>query len=338
MLITPQSITDVMKEAEEKRLGSAPAKDPIAPKTEDKTAVVADAVIPAEEQEEFLLIVDEDKADVAPVSTSVFDRKKWKELDDDIDTENFDEEKVLERAKQYKDNYSKAQMLVESKGVVDNDQYIQSWGKALKFQDEDLVLAREISKYTDLGLDSEAANERATAKLQSWKDKNPDRITEEAEDIRLALNSNIKQRSEQLSEQLNSTRKALSLSTAPKPEFLNKAKEELAKQRDFLGLKFGGKTESSVKDFLKTIEAKISDGSILKRIQEDPSLLAEVAVFVENKEGFKKAIANRMLTDKTKALNALDKAPHVRGKALADVAPLQTEKQPAVLKDPKNFK
>lgn len=317
------------------------------PKVQPETKVVTEPTkeTPIEqEKDDFVYHVDdvEEGAGTAAngeTKPAAFDRKRWKELDDDIDTENFDEEKVFSRAAAYKDKANKALILAEANEVFEKHEGIKFIKQHLSMSDEDLVLASDVAELKRVGYTQEQATEKASTRLAKLREKYPDAIEEKAEDIRMGLKGAEAETRRTLQSQIEQSRKALSLSEAPNPELLNKSIEFLGNTDTFLGLKFGSKSEQGLKDFRKPVEEGIKDGSILKKLQNDPELLAKAALFVHYEKDWTKAISKRVENAKTKVMKTLPDAPYSAGKRA--VTPATTELDSdgrAQLKNPGTFK
>ncbi len=291
-----------------------------------------------EEVEESEFDLDVENIEGAPNDNPTsFDRKRWKDLDDDIDTDNFNEEVVYERAKAYKTKATQAMIVAEASNIIDNDPTIKTLSGHLKRDDESLVFETEKATAREKGLDESAATERAQTKVTLYKDKGY--LELKAGEIREDVEGFIGQRKQQITHHIESTRKALSLSDAPNPKLVAEAIEALEKQDNFLGLKFGGKSEQARKDFVKPIAEKIKNGSLLKKIQNDPALLAKVALLAEYEGSWQKAISKRVETEKTKALKSMSDAPYATPQNLKKPSIEQpAEAKPTALKNAATFK
>jgi hypothetical protein len=269
---------------------------------------------------------------------SEFDRARWRELDDDIDIDNFSEEKVFERARGYKEKYNQAATLAQANEIIEKDTQIKTWKGHVAKSDKELIMAAEAAKLRSKGRSEDEAAEQAAQLIKEYEDESPGFLKFKAREIREELEDAISAKTQHLQQQIQESRKALSLSEAPNPKLLKESIEHLGKTKDFLGLKIGSKSEQGFKDFIKPVEKGIKDGSILKAIQNDPKLLAEVALMMTYKEQFTKSITKRIENAKTKAVNSLASAPYSDGKK---VAPLQTETDDEgkpKLKNPGTFK
>ncbi len=288
----------------------------------------------------------DDKPAVTAEDRVKFKREQFKELDDDIDTddEEFDVDsktaklldRVLSRGKEYKEKTNQYKSLAEANTVIENDDHIKSWREHRNLDDEKLIHAIEFAKYKGADLSDEEAAQKAQESVEELREESEKLFKRRAEDIRLELSQGIKNRTKELQSQIQSTSKALSLSNAPDPTLIEKAIEKLSKTDNFLGLTFGGKTESGKKDFLKPIEASIKDGSLIKKIQNDPDLLAEFALYSFGKDKFKNAIEKRT-PSKKQILEKLSAAPHSNGPTGA-VKPQAEAGDASGLKNPKGFR
>ena len=316
----------------------APVEQIIAPAANE----LSEKVITTTEAPEFDIDLDQ-KEELAPGSKVKFTKDRFKELDDDIsdDDHEFDEpvakmlDKVFNRAKEYKEKATNYKAVAEANQTINNDDLIKTWARVHDLDDEKLLLEVEKAKYEKAGYNEDEAMIKATEDVNELRDESERLFTKKAKDIRLDLRSAINSRSQDIQSNIQKSAKALSLSNAPNPELISKTIEHLSKMDNFLGLKIGGKNEQSKKDFVKPIADAIKDGSLLKEIQSNPELLAEVGMYLKNKDKFTKAISNRTPT-KTEVLKKLSTAPHSSGVA----ALLNKENVGKIdgLKDPGGFR
>jgi len=306
-------------------------------KAEGASALVAELSEEVDIDSEFGL--GNDNGNAAPESKSnEFDRARWRELDDDIDIDNFSEEKVFERARGYKEKYNQAATLAQANEIIEKDTQIRTWKSHVAKSDKELIMSAEAAKLRAKGRSDEEANEQASQLVREYEEESPGFMKFKAREIREELEDAITHKTQTLQQQIQESRKALSLSEAPNPKLLKDSIEYLGKTKDFLGLKFGSKSEQGFKDFMKPVEKGLKDGSILKTIQNDPKLLAEVALMMTYKEQFTKSITKRIENAKTKAVNSLASAPYSDGKKTVHIqTEVDNEGRPA-LKNPSTFK
>lgn len=317
------------------------------PVVEQKETVIptketAPVETPAVEESTFDLDLDE-KVEPIVGEKVKFGKDKWKELDDDIDENDyeFDEptskllNKVFDRAKDYKQKANEYKTVAEANKIINEDANIKYWHELRSSDDDKVVLAFEQSKYIKAGKGEDEALRLAQADVEELKTESERLFSKRAKDLRLELDGAINARSQELHSNISQTAKALSLSNAPDPNFLKQAVEELYKTDDFLGLKFGGKSETAKKDFLKPIEDAIKDGSLLKRVQSDPKLLRAVGLLDKYGDKFMKAIEKKS-SNKALEKDKLAKAPHSSGmpQVKSDIVPTEG----TGLKDPTKFR
>lgn len=267
-----------------------------------------------------------------------FDRKRFAEVDEDL--VDAADDKLFERLNAYKTKYNQVSVLAQASELIENDEPTKTIKGYIGLSDEDLVLRNEIQELKNLGYTEEQAAEEAAQTVKDYKEESPTYISKQSRKLRIALTGALNARKEHIATQIKESRKALSLSEGPKPEFLSKSIEHLGKTKEFLGLKFGSKTEQGMKDFIKPIETAIKDGSFLKEIQSDPQLLAELALYRYNRDGFKTAITKRVEGAKTKAMKGLADAPYSDGKGgkpASGEVKLDDDGKP-MLKNPGGFK
>jgi len=297
---------------------------------------------PQLEESEFDIDLDEQ---AAPSDTGKlkFAKDKFKELDDDIDIEDdleLDErthrvlDKVFNRAKEYKETGNKYKTIAEANTVIGQDDLIKTWDAHIKLPNDKLIHSIEFSKYKKAGFSDEEAAQKAAEYVEELQQESEKLYNRTADNIRLELSTAINERASEIHSKIQSTAKALSLSNAPDPNLITKATENLYKADNFLGLKFGGKSEQSKKDFVKPVAEAIKDGSLLKKIQSDPELLSEIGLFVQHRDKFKAAIERRTPAKK-QLLESLSKAPHSSG-----IKPVtrETVSKEGGLKNPGGFK
>lgn len=300
---------------------------------------------PAEEQTQSDFDIDlDEKVEATPSDRIKFEKSRLKELDDDLDIdEDFLDldakthallDKTFNRAKEYKAKANEYKTVAEANQVVGNDELIKTWVDHVNLENDALIRSVEIAKYQRAGYSPEEAAVKAQEAVEELQLESEKLFNRKADDIRLDLKSAIKERASEIQSNISKTAKALSLSNAPDPNLISQATETLSKSDNFLGLKFGGKSEQSKKDFLKPVEAAIKDGSLLKKIQSDPALLAKIGLFVQYEDKFKTAI-DRRTPSKKAILESLSKAPHSNG-----VAPVTREvvSKEGGLKKPGSFK
>ena len=303
----------------------------------------AQQVVAPSEEPEFDIDLDE-KPEAQITDKVKFEKSKFKELDDDLDADDDLEldnrthailDKVFNRAKEYKDKANQYKTVAEANNVIGNDELIKTWSSHINLDNEKLLRSVEMAKYKNAGFNDEEAAAKAEEAVEELKIESERLFNRRADDIRLELRSAIKERATEIQSNISKTAKALSLSNAPDPTIISKATESLSKVDNFLGLKIGGKSEQSKKDFIKPVEAAIKDGSLLKKIQSDPELLSEIGLYIQYKDKFKTAIERRTPAKK-QILEQLSRAPHSAG--LKPVTKETVSKENGALKDPGGFK
>lgn len=289
----------------------------------DGKTITPPATPTAEEKSESLFDIDlDEKVETNPTDKVKFGKDKWKDLDDDIYSDDedleFDSksatviEKALGRAKEYKQKANEYKSIAEANKTINEDPHIKYWAELHDSDDDSIVLVGEKQKYLNAGKSEEEALRLAQADVEELKGESEKLFSKRAKDIRLDLEGAITKRSKELHENISKTAQALNLSKAPNPELVSKAIEALSKQDNFLGLKYGGKNETAKKDFIKPVEAAIKDGSLISKIQSDPALLAEIGLLVYYKDKFSKAIEKKS-ANKVHEKDKLAKAPHSSG-------------------------
>lgn len=298
-----------------------------------------------EETSEFDIDLDE-KETPSEGSKMKLSKDRFKEVDDDLYSEeedlDLDEkthkllDKVLNRAKEYKTKTNEYKTIAEANQLINSDEHIKTWASVHDLDDEKLLLEVEKAKYQKAGYGEDEAIKMATDDVTELKEESEKLFSKKAKDIRLELRTAIQGRSKEIQSQISQTAKALSLSNAPNPELIAKTIEHLSKTDSFLGLKIGGKSETSKKDFIKPVAEAIKDGSLLKKLQSDPALLAEIGLMVQYKDKFKNAIEKRTPT-KQKVKQELSKAPHSSG-AAALISDIKEVANASGLKNPGGFR
>lgn len=321
-------------------------KPPVQPQAADLLSKATTTATPTQTQtsdeQEFDINLDE-PLEMTPSEKRKFEKAKLKELDDDLDIEedlDLDEkthgllDKVFSRAKEYKTKANEYKTVAEANQLIGNDDLIKTWADHVNLDNDQLIRAVEMAKYQKAGFNQEEAAAKAAESVEELKLESERLFNRRADDIRLELRAAIKERATEIQSNISKTAKALSLSNAPDPNLLSKATEKLSKVDNFLGLKIGGKSEQSKKDFIKPVEAAIKDGSLLKKLQSDPELLAEIGLYVQYKDKFKTAVEKRTPTKK-QVLESLSRAPHSAG-----IKPVtkETVSKEGGLKDPGSFK
>lgn len=299
-----------------------------------------------EEKSDILDIDLDEKPEPLSASEKIkYGKDKFAEFDDDIFTDDepieLDEktsrllDKVLDRGRDYKKKSNEYKTVAEANKTISEDPNIKFWADLHDSDDDKVVLASEQAKYLKVGKSEDEALRLAQADVEELKAESEKLFAKKAKDVRLELEGAIHARSQEIQSNISKTVKALSLSNAPDSELISKTIDRLSKTDNFLGLKIGGKNETAKKDFIKPVEAAIKDGSLLKRLQSDPDLLAEFGLYAQYKDKFTKAI-DRRGQSKANPLEKLSKAPHSNGKPA-----IQTDIVPSAdggLKNPTSFR
>lgn len=302
-------------------------KNPIPPKEEDKSEKKVEKPeskkgdAPEGGEDDFEVDYEQILKDKQTTGKKKIEASRFKEIDDDFGVDEdleLDEatanilEKVLARTSDYKKKGNEYKVIAESQDVIEKDDKIKAWSSLYQLDDEKLATTVWENKYIRAGKTAEDAKSLAEAKIADMKEKTPAMIATIAEESRLDLQAAANDRISEIRKNISDTKKALSLSTTTDPELVKKTVEALSKIENFAGLKVGSKNPATKKDIMKPVEAKIKDGSFLKKLQENPELLAEVAYYDEYKEQITAAVKRRG-TDRKKGGENLNKAPHSNG-------------------------
>lgn len=267
---------------------------------------------------------------------------KFKEVDDDLydgdDDWELDEttasrvNKLLERTSEYKKKANEYKTVAEASEIIKNDPHIKQLREAFDLEDTELIKAIRVNKYKQAGASEDEAIEKAEEYLAELSEKV---IKTQADDIRLDIRGSVNARAKEIQSKIAETSKALSLSSAPNPDLVDKAVKHLSKTEEFLGLKIGGKTETGKKDFMRPVEKMIKDGSLIKELQSNPELLVKAGLLHVYGDKFTSAVQSRTPSRKKQA-EAMEKAPHSNGPKPVQKTPVAP--QEGGLKDPRSFK
>lgn len=228
-----------------------------------------------------------DEGYVAPIiHAKKFDFGRFKTYNPELEEDEDKAAAWLEE--QVKENRS-LKLLVKGREVIEQDPEIMQYKTHLKKDEETLFKTAEIMEGIQAGESAEDAERAAEAKYARLKENNPDAITEKVRKVRGSLNGFIANKEKEILAAQEAARQNIRPEKVSK-EVSETAVGEVAKLDSILGIRLSYKDKSKLAVLTGKAETAISSGSLMKKLQEDPKLLAKVAFIVENEAEYVKNI------------------------------------------------
>lgn len=255
------------------------------------------------------IIEDEDEVvfEETPITEAVIEVPKKNVMESlrSIDADITDEDDVVTRYSTLKEENNKLKIVSKGRSIIDKDEAILGWKKALKMSDKEKAEMSMFLEYKNSGYDEEKARAKAEKIVTEWEETDLDKIEDNAVRLSHWLNQNIEGKTKFIEDEIVKN----TVSFDVENDVLSKAKNTILDTKEFLGMnlpKDDVKREKILKD-----AGEFANTDEFKKMMKDPKVVGKIALFLKYEGQWEKNIKQRG-TSKTAIIDKLATAPSVQ--------------------------